>query len=1403
MKTDASIGPFFNWFNPKCSDVWASNSYFKAMVNRKAIQESKYFKKDPICYWVYGAKGSIVLSQIQGSYIRFLDSVKAFQNANEKVTTVSFARDQQSPKVFIGSDQGSALVYDIEKNFFIHESVEHLSEEKSMHSRKITCSEWTDSENVFYAVDTFVVHWNCKSGVIEHVVIGAKSMKPGRLITTLVVSKFEPIYLAIGYEGGEVVVLHMGNKTCRDGRILHQFCGNHADICSLAFPFEKGGFERGILAAMTRDGTLSVYEMHHGKRIVDFTNECKKVSNSKDRNYFALAFVPPPYSGHSHNQYTIRKHVEYDDADEMDNKNFHLLFTNSTGEMQCMYLPKFPSASGVKRPKVVEFDRQKNHFHSNVVFNIAISAPSPQLAVSISLDRQAILWDLREKKAKSVYPTFSHQIHDLSFNQFDPHTLAIASGEGLKLWKVANCTDEKNESDPYRVITIRKNLPTNAKLMTVAWNPTKEKQLATGTDDGQIFVLDVSQSKPSMKYFYNGRDRQKTQVYTLVWGPLPSNSSAESEPLMALYCILSGGKFKIHVPTTSKVYDFVEISDSCKAYGRTEVAWRTDFKFLAVGNEDGTIELYENNRKDSLLKFVVVVQSIHTKLILCLRWHPFLVANGESTPGLEFWLASGSHDTKVQIIDFKSVIDEIHGAEDPALPAVIVEPTRTLLAHTARVNSLAWSPLKEGLLASCSYDNTVQIWDAIHGVPLYNFRGHASRLFTVCWSAVDPDLVFSGGDDNTLHVWKPSIQDDKMPPLHEANGDFVTRKQAKSEAESTSFTVWPSHKESDDDQFRITSISTEEVDEGSQLKRPIPLNQGGDECEFRPTRAPEEVVITATVPEVQRQVKTSFVKKSTSADKDKKKSLFPLTNVAENSSTRHQHFQDIEYLLTLRKDRHSWKRSPDEVAFEVINRTLFYGNVSSVKDLVQLESNNHRQSGNMQSAYILDLLQGDIKHTVKDAIKRGELNDTLVAMAATVSRSFWFDTIENYVNQLKNTGDYVMAALYLIAIYKFKEAVNLLVDKKLFKEALIIAKSRFPVESEVVVHIMREWAKEKEAIGNYEAAVKCLVAIGNYCDAAFLLAKRSSDYWSLYYASRLAKEGGFNQQFQSYFGQALKEGFLKELPEEEFNKLLKLWTSPEEKQTFESFLKYYRDFNAKMNDQVNPLDYLLVKLPWHKSGIDYLSKFCGIGIQNFIVGNKEVIFRMTFHLFKLNSTLVEYNPSEKVMNGCKEDKDSHDSPLFHTLTAIDTLCSYYSVNEENYSLCAKLLQYISLVSFPMYKSSDIIVISKNIESHMCEKFGLECEFDEELLKKLTQICVSSYLLTILDAVSVGKEPFKRMLICAHKENTIDGTDDDEVVITCDNIRSLKQGLHAEKGLFAKIKADIDVAVLHKICSISQ
>jgi len=85
--------------------------------------------------------------------------------------------------------------------------------------------------------------------------------------------------------------------------------------------------------------------------------------------------------------------------------------------------------------------------------------------------------------------------------------------------------------------------------------------------------------------------------------------------------------------------------------------------------------------------------------------------------------------------------------------------------HDGDVMSLSFNPVDPFIVATCSTDATVKLWDLREiGKPLYTFKGHKNDVLQVQWAPFEQTVLASCGEDRRVYVWDMSrIGTEQLP----------------------------------------------------------------------------------------------------------------------------------------------------------------------------------------------------------------------------------------------------------------------------------------------------------------------------------------------------------------------------------------------------------------------------------------------------------------------------------------------------------------------------------------------------------------------------------------------------------------------------------------------------------------
>uniref|UniRef100_A0A4W6DNU7 Gem nuclear organelle associated protein 5 n=1 Tax=Lates calcarifer TaxID=8187 RepID=A0A4W6DNU7_LATCA len=970
-----------------------------------------------------GAKNIIYLINVSASSCRVVGELVGHKDL---VSGFSFCQHAGQSHVCVSShSDGSICFWDSHSKTLLSEHAAHQNPVSAVHWSPV-------DKNLVVSGDEkgiVVCHW-------YHTGDTASFFPEPRTIFCLTCSPHTWNVVAVGYKDGMIVLIDVSKK----GEVMQRLRGHDDEIHSLVWSPVTGedtlynrpedsegksaGEERGCyLASGSKDQTVRIWSTSKGKAVMTL-----KLPYLKKRG----SAVDPGVKER------LWLNVHWPKG-----RRTQLVSSCFSGELVLWDLTR----SGKQRWTLLGTSSDSQN-HSRIVFNMSSVhlQDDRELLLSTSMDREIKCWDLASLDCCWTLPTLGGFVYSLTFSPVGAGCLALGVGDNMiRVWNTLTTQNQYDTRSFWQGI--------KSKVTALAWHPKKEGSLSFGTDDGKVGIYDVFSNKPPQ---ISSSYHRKT-VYTLAWGPPvpPMSFGAGGKSSYSLYSCAGEGVILQHDPSklsgeASDIDKLIRDTNNIKhkLSPHTDLSWKPDGKVVAIGNEDGCIDVYQAPS----LKLLCSIQQ-HHKIINTLRWHH----DHSSPPELHCLLASGSSNAIVYVHDLL-----LHYS-----PVVLTEPYRRLCGHTAKITSMAWSPHHEARLVTVSYDGTAQVWDVLQEEAVSNYRGHVGYLLCVDWSPVDPDVIWTGGKDFTVQEWRVSKQEFTKPP----KGPILSRRRRTIKRQGP-------------EALRLSEMNGGPVTGGEKIVTGQELSAEDEEDEVSSTSSPVPPPGNRVGKTVDRLYGFVSVLPDTNLLKKKKpRSMLPISTSMDHRP-KEELLQDC---ITLASVKHTMR--------------------VTVYNVDESEQEGHVEAGHYDSVVYLRLWSGDVEGALQLATEKGELNDHLLSIAPMAGFKVWSQTVEAYVKQLCLQEQYLKAASHLLSINKLYEAIDLLHSHKLYREAIALAKARLPADEPILKELYSSWAAVLEKDGHFSAAAKCYLASGASFDAAKVIA-RKNDVSSLRAAASLARISG-------------------------------------------------------------------------------------------------------------------------------------------------------------------------------------------------------------------------------------------------------------------------------------------------------
>lgn len=540
-------------------------------------------------------------------------------------------------------------------------------------------------------------------------------------------------HAVVGYQNGTLILLDI-----LTGVIVHRLIGHLDEIQCLCWSpkYEKPLVEEEsskinengekedyvLLVTSSRDKSIKLWEVSN--------NVCKLYKS----------FSLPKKSGSYHDSQRARTWISLSwpaHGSLMGNSKF--FYSNEKGELFTYDIKKHSSKKFASA-------------HSRTIFDISYPPTDESYIITCSMDRKISMWCIQTSNLIWELTSLGGYVYSLDDSPCDPGMLAIAVGDNtIRIWNTESAIEDpfSLKSDVYKSKLFWKGL--SSKITCTRWHPKEVGILAYGTEDGHIGIIDVYSSKNTLFTHYH-----QSSIYDLQFCPYPSTVNETGEiDSYRLYSAGGDGIIYIFDPTSptsppvslndlivERTPDIIEkISEKSskilnKLPKRSQFHYNSIHNLIAIGNTDGIIEIY--SFPSLKLKFCF---RDHTKLVNRIRWH--------SNPSSEWsgWLATASDDGNIQLYNFNGMDIQSDDLLDHQNFFV-----GTLKGHKKQVSDISWSLNQPHLIASASYDNSIQIWDVTTITPITNIREHELRVFCISWSHITKDVLFSGSEDQTVRL---------------------------------------------------------------------------------------------------------------------------------------------------------------------------------------------------------------------------------------------------------------------------------------------------------------------------------------------------------------------------------------------------------------------------------------------------------------------------------------------------------------------------------------------------------------------------------------------------------------------------------------------------------------------------
>ncbi|CAI2314043.1 unnamed protein product [Caenorhabditis sp. 36 PRJEB53466] len=457
--------------------------------------------------------------------------------------------------------------------------------------------------------------------------------------------------------------------------------------------------------------------------------------------------------------------------------------------------------------------------HDSVVEDVAWHVLHDGVFGSVGDDKKLLIWDVRQPQPVHSIDAHNAEVNCLAFNPYSEFILATGSADKtVALWDLRNLRLKLHSFESHR-----------DEIFQVQWSPHNETILASSGTDKRLHVWDLSKigedqsaedaedGPPELLFIHGGHT---AKISDFSWNPNEPwvVCSVSEDNILQVWQMADNIYNEIEDDVASDVVERAHImSDTeCedKPVSREHRVWKKNAPFLY--NTVITKELEWPSLTAQWMPDVIKPEGVETSVHrMLLGTHTnnvqnFLMISKLTIPTQEAQIdpskwnseseefggygASSSakleheirinHPTEVHRARYmpqNPIIIASRGTEDDVFVFDYTKhpsephdngfrPQLRLKGHRGEAYGLSWNKLREGILITAGYDQSICLWDinsnqTVSGEvgPVSRFGGHSGNVEDVCFHNFHENIFGSTGDDCKLNLY--DLRADRRPRL--------------------------------------------------------------------------------------------------------------------------------------------------------------------------------------------------------------------------------------------------------------------------------------------------------------------------------------------------------------------------------------------------------------------------------------------------------------------------------------------------------------------------------------------------------------------------------------------------------------------------------------------------------------